>query len=115
MLYHIKPEYLAVWGEDATTDTIITEQELNDICRGWECDPSEVKHQLLTIPGMNLCVTSSNTRFGSRFPVCTSSAMKVANEIGRWEYGETFTIYSPTGKALSKVIWSPTGYYRVNT
>lgn len=46
MTYRIKPEYLDRWGEDATTDTVITENELETIARGWETTPDALMDQL---------------------------------------------------------------------
>ena len=47
MTYKIKPEYLDQWGEDATTDTIITEDDLEMITRGWGKKPEDVLDQLI--------------------------------------------------------------------
>lgn len=47
MTYKIKPEYLDLWGEDAAEDTIITEEELEMIARGWEKNPSDLLEQLI--------------------------------------------------------------------
>lgn len=35
-LFRIKPEYIPLWGEDATEDTVLTEDEVADIARGWD-------------------------------------------------------------------------------
>lgn len=47
--YKIKPEYIALWGDDATEDTVITEGDLMMIARGWEINPEDVKYQLIRI------------------------------------------------------------------
>ena len=45
--YRIKPEYLAQWGEDATEETILTEDDIETITRGWEKTPEDVADQLI--------------------------------------------------------------------
>ena len=35
MEYKIKKEYLNLWGEEATEDTVITSDDLEMIARGW--------------------------------------------------------------------------------
>lgn len=47
MTYKIKPEFLELWGEDATEDTVITENDLEMIARGWEKAPEELLDQLI--------------------------------------------------------------------
>lgn len=47
MTYKIKPEFLDLWGEDATEDTILTEQDVEDIARGWDKTPADVMDQLI--------------------------------------------------------------------
>lgn len=47
MTYKIKPEFLDLWGEDATEDTVITESDLEMIARGWEKSPEELLEQLI--------------------------------------------------------------------
>jgi len=47
--YKIKPEYLDLWGDDATEETIITEAELEMITRGWEKEPDDVMDQLIPL------------------------------------------------------------------
>ena len=49
MTYKIKPEYLDLWGSDATEDTIITEDDLEMITRGWEKTPADVMDQLIPL------------------------------------------------------------------
>lgn len=66
---------------------------------------------------MNKCVITSNSSNGREYEVKTTSAMKCAAEYGRAEGGEIVTVYSPTGKPLSEVRWSPEDgghYYRVS-
>ncbi|MBO7662795.1 MAG: hypothetical protein J6U01_05450 [Clostridia bacterium] len=48
-MYKIKPEYMDLWGEDATEETIITKEELEMIARGWEKDPEELLDQLIEV------------------------------------------------------------------
>ena len=45
--YKIKPEYADLWGEDVDEDTVITEEELEMITRGWETTPEDVMDQLI--------------------------------------------------------------------
>lgn len=47
MNYKIKPEFLPLWGSDATADTIINDDDLEMIARGWEKDPEQLKDQLI--------------------------------------------------------------------
>ena len=47
MTYKIKEEYLDLWGEDATEDTVITEDELEMITRVWDKTPADVMDQLI--------------------------------------------------------------------
>ena len=47
-VYGVKDEYLDMWGAD--TDSIITEDALADIARGWDKDPDDVIEQLYEIP-----------------------------------------------------------------
>ena len=49
MTYKIKPEYLDLWGADATEDTIITNEDLEMIARGWEKTPDELMDQLIPV------------------------------------------------------------------
>ena len=49
MTYKIKPEYIDLWGADATEDTIITDEDLEMIARGWEKNPDELKDQLIPV------------------------------------------------------------------
>ena len=45
-LFRIKPEYIHLWGEDATTDTVLTEEEVSDIARGWDVPLVSILGQL---------------------------------------------------------------------
>lgn len=47
MTYKIKPEFLDLWGEDATEETVLTEQDVEDIARGWDKRPDDVMDQLI--------------------------------------------------------------------
>ncbi|MBR4352727.1 MAG: hypothetical protein IKQ01_06615 [Bacteroidales bacterium] len=47
MEYKIKKEYLNLWGEEATEDTVITSDDLEMIARGWEKKPEELMDQLI--------------------------------------------------------------------
>ena len=47
--YKIKPEYMDLWGEDANEDTVLTEEDLEMITRGWGKTPDEVMYQLIEI------------------------------------------------------------------
>jgi len=47
MTYKIKPEYLDLWGEDATEDTVLTDDDLVTITRGWDKAPADVMDQLI--------------------------------------------------------------------
>lgn len=64
---------------------------------------------------MNKCVIWSNSSNCREYEVKTSSAMKCADEFGRCEGGEVVQVFSPSGKILSEVRWTPEGgkYYRV--
>ena len=64
---------------------------------------------------MNKCVIESNISYPREYDVKTSSAMKCADAYGRCEGGEIVTVYSPSGKPLSQVRWTPQDggrYYR---
>lgn len=52
MTYKIKPEYCPLWGDDATDNTIITEDELEMIVRGWEITKEDVIHQLIPLDSL---------------------------------------------------------------
>ena len=44
--YTIKAEFLPLWGEDCTEDTIITEEELRRLSQEWEKPVEELLEQL---------------------------------------------------------------------
>ena len=44
--YTIKPEYLTLWGEDCTEETIITEAEVERLAQEWEKPVDELLEQL---------------------------------------------------------------------
>lgn len=46
MNYHIKEEYLSLWGEETTTETIITQDELERLAAEWEKPVEELLKQL---------------------------------------------------------------------
>lgn len=54
MKFTIKPEYLHLWGEDATTDTIITTSELVALAKGWEMEISDLIQQCNCIEDASL-------------------------------------------------------------
>ena len=61
------------------------------------------------------CIITSNFSHGREYEVYTRSAMKAANELGRCEDGEVVTIYTKSGKPVSRVCWTPENggrYYR---
>jgi hypothetical protein len=45
--YHIKPEYLPLWGSECTEDTIVTEDELQRLADEWEKPLDELLDQLI--------------------------------------------------------------------
>lgn len=47
MTYKIKPECLDLWGEDATEETVLTEDDIEMIARGWDKKPEDVMDQLI--------------------------------------------------------------------
>lgn len=44
--YRIKPEYIDLWGSDATLDTIVTSDIIESCARGFEMSVEEVMEQL---------------------------------------------------------------------
>lgn len=44
--YHIRPEYLPLWGEYTPEDYVVTESELRDQAREWEMSEEELLEQL---------------------------------------------------------------------
>ena len=49
MTYKIKNEYLSLWGDDATEDTVITDEDLKMIASGWEKTPEDLMDQLIPL------------------------------------------------------------------
>ncbi len=45
----VKTEYLHLWGEDVTEDTVITEDELQRLSEEWEKPVEELLEQLVEI------------------------------------------------------------------
>lgn len=45
--YHIRPEFLDRWGEDATEETTLTWDDVLNITRGWDMSPVDVLDQLI--------------------------------------------------------------------
>lgn len=48
MMYKIKSEYIDLWGAEANENTILTENDLEAIARGWEKTPADVMDQLVS-------------------------------------------------------------------
>ena len=44
--YHIMPEYLTLWGEDTTEDTVITTEEIERLAAEWGKPVEELMDQL---------------------------------------------------------------------
>lgn len=44
--YHILPDYLSQWGEDTTTETVITQDEVEQLAADWEKPIDELLTQL---------------------------------------------------------------------
>ena len=55
---------------------------------------------------MYKCVIYSNSSMGREYDVATKSAMRCADKMGRADFGEVVTVYTKTGKPISRVIWS---------
>lgn len=49
MKFKIKEEYADRWGEEVNEDTIITEEDLEMIARGWDVTPEELMDQLIPV------------------------------------------------------------------
>ena len=49
MKYTIKPEYLSLWGEDVTEDTIIDSAEVERLAAEWGKSVSELLDQLTEV------------------------------------------------------------------
>ena len=48
--YTVKPEYLTLWGENVTEDTIVTAAEVENLAHEWEKPVDELLCQLDEIP-----------------------------------------------------------------
>lgn len=62
------------------------------------------------------CVITSDFSNGREYEVTTKSAMKCAELYGRCDGGEVVTVYTKSGKPVSRVMWSPEDggkYFRV--
>ena len=44
--YRIKPEYIALWGDEANDETVLTEDDIEMIAHGWETPVDEIIDQL---------------------------------------------------------------------
>lgn len=44
--YHIKPDYLSQWGEDTTTETVVTLEEIERLSAEWETPIEELLTEL---------------------------------------------------------------------
>lgn len=49
MTYKIKPEFLDLWGSDATEETVLTDDDIEMITRGWDKTPADVMDQLIPL------------------------------------------------------------------
>lgn len=49
MLYHIKSDYLTMWGSDCTEETVIDQTELERLAAEWEKPVEELLEQLTPI------------------------------------------------------------------
>ena len=47
--YNVKPEYLTLWGDEVTEDTIITANDVIDLAQEWEKPVEELLGQLIEI------------------------------------------------------------------
>ncbi len=64
---------------------------------------------------MYKCIIWSDSSKEREYDVDTKSAMKCAELHGRCEGGETVTVFSPSGRPISQVRWTPEDggkYYR---
>ena len=48
-MYHVKEEYLSLWGEDTTEDTVVTQDELERLADEWGKPVDELLEQLTEI------------------------------------------------------------------
>ena len=95
MTYKIRPEFLDLWGEDATEDTILTEQDVEDIARGWEKKPEDL-HDQLTVYNYNVAVElmDDEIREELHMEMAPCSEIEFMNEYQKRhlaKYGEEFT------------------------
>lgn len=44
--YRIKPEFIDLWGEDCTTETVVTEEQITSLARDWGKTVDELKEQV---------------------------------------------------------------------
>ena len=49
MTYHVKPEYLTMWGDETTDETVIEQSELERLAAEWEKPIEELLEQLIPI------------------------------------------------------------------
>lgn len=57
----------------------------------------------------------SNSTHGREYDVTSRNVMKLAYQYGRCEFGEVVSVYTPTGKLVSRAHWTPEDggrYYR---
>ena len=47
--FKVKPEFYNLWGEETTEDTILTEEDVAEIARGWDKTADDVLDQLIII------------------------------------------------------------------
>lgn len=47
MKYRVKPEYINLWGEDCTEETVISSADLDMVARGWNTTPAALIDQLI--------------------------------------------------------------------
>ena len=115
MLYHIKPEHVITWGEDATTETIITEQDLKCFSQDWEVPVSELKKQLDPIRGNVYLAVVSSGYSDKAYLTTSKSALACAKLYGRCQSEERVSVFSPAGRLIDKAMYGYGGkYYRVN-
>ena len=48
-LYHVRPEYLHLWGSECTEETVIDERELRRLSGEWGISVDELAEQLVEI------------------------------------------------------------------
>lgn len=57
--YTVKEDYLTAWGEDTTTDTIITGDEVFRLAYEWDVPVADLLEQLVWIDGES-CISPDN-------------------------------------------------------